>query len=59
MSWTQKIPYAESQYLSWFVPQNLGDTVCVHEWSADNLKNTQTIWFKMDSTEVFVRDILD
>ena len=55
--WDGKIPYGET--LDWFNPTKLGDTVMVYEYSTNNSRNIQTIWTNLDSTKVFVRDILD
>lgn len=52
-----KIPYGET--LDWFNPTTLGDTIMVYEYSTNDSKNIQTIWTSLDSTKVFVRDILD
>ncbi len=56
-NWDGKIPYGES--LDWFNPTTLGDTILVYEYSTDDSRNIQTIWTNLDSTKVFVRDILD
>lgn len=53
----EKIPYGET--LEWFNPTTLGDTILVYEYSSENGRNIQTIWINLDSTKVFVRDILD
>ena len=55
--WDGKIPYGET--LKWFNPTTLGDTIMVYEYSTDDGRNVQTIWSSLDSTKVFVRDILD
>jgi hypothetical protein len=55
-NWNGKIPYGES--LDWFNPAKLGDTIMVYEYSTSDNKSIQTIWTSLDSTEVFVRDIL-
>ncbi|MBN8680812.1 MAG: hypothetical protein J0M29_21485 [Chitinophagales bacterium] len=55
--WDGKIPYGET--LEWFNPTTLGDTIVVYEYSTSNSRNIQTIWMNLDSTKVFVRDILD
>lgn len=55
--WDGKIPYGET--LEWFNPTTLGDTIMVYEYSTNNSRNIQTIWTNLDSTKVFVRDILD
>jgi hypothetical protein len=55
--WDGKIPYGKT--LEWFNPTILGDTIMVYEYSTNNSKNIQTIWTSLDSTKVFVRDILD
>lgn len=55
--WDGKIPYGET--LDWFNPMKLGDTIMVYEYSINDSRNIQTIWTNLDSTEVFVRDILD
>src|SRR5690554_6785902 len=52
-----KIPYSET--LDWFKPTTLGDTILVYEYSTNDSRNIQTIWTNLDSTKVFVRDILD
>ncbi|MFT3980736.1 MAG: hypothetical protein QM687_09730 [Ferruginibacter sp.] len=52
-----KIPYAET--LAWFNPATLGDTIIVYEYSTNDSRNIQTIWTNPDSTQAFVRDILD
>lgn len=56
-NWDGKIPYVET--LDWFNPTTLGDTIMVYEYSTNDSKNIQTIWTSLDSTKVFVRDILD
>lgn len=56
-NWNGKIPLGET--LNWFNPTNLGDTIMVYEYSTNDSRNIQTIWTNLDSTEVFVRDILD
>ncbi len=55
--WDGKIPYGET--LEWFNPTTLGDSIVVYEYSTDNSRNIQTLWTNLDSTEVFIRDILD
>lgn len=55
--WNGKIPYGEE--LSWFNPTTLGDTIMVYEYASQGNRNIQTIWINLDSTEVFVRDLLD
>ena len=55
--WDGKIPYGET--LEWFNPTTLGDTILVYEYSTNDSRNIQTIWTNLDSTKVFVRDILD
>lgn len=57
MSGNEKIPYSES--LDWFKPTILGDTIIIYEYATENNRNIQTIWTNLDSTEVFVRDVLD
>jgi hypothetical protein len=52
-----KIPYGET--LGWFNPMTLGDTIMVYEYSTNDSRNIQTIWTNIDSTKVFVRDVLD
>ncbi|WP_324027841.1 hypothetical protein QSV08_07810 [Maribacter sp. BPC-D8] len=52
-----KIPFGET--LEWFNPTTLGDSIMLYEYATDDNRNIQTIWAKLDSTEVFVRDILD
>ena len=56
-NWNGKIPLGKT--LEWFNPTTLGDTILVYEFSTDDSRNIQTIWTNLDSTEVFVRDILD
>ncbi len=56
-NWNEKIPFAET--LDWFNPMKLGDTIMVYEYSTYDSRNIQTIWTNLDSTEVFVRDVLD
>lgn len=56
-NWNGKIPLGET--LEWFNPTILGDSIMVYEYSTDDSRNIQTIWTNLDSTEVFVRDILD
>ena len=56
-NWNGKIPLGET--LEWFNLTTLGDTILVYEYSTDDSRNIQTIWTNRDSTEVFVRDILD
>jgi len=56
-NWNGKIPLGET--FEWFIPTTLGDTIMVYEYSTDDSRNIQTIWTNLDSTEVFVRDILD
>lgn len=55
--WDGKIPYGES--LDWFNPTTLGDTIMVYEYSTNDGRKIQIIWTDLDSTKVFVRDILD
>jgi hypothetical protein len=55
--WNEKIPLGET--LNWFDPTTLGDTILVNEYATEDRKNIQTIWANLDSTKVFVRDILD
>lgn len=52
-----KIPLGE--IVEWFNPILLGDTIMVYEYSTDVNRNVQTIWTNLDSTEAFLRDILD
>jgi hypothetical protein len=56
-NWNGKIPLEEN--LEWFNPTIFGDTIMVYEYSPSNNRNIKTIWTNLDSTEVFVRDILD
>jgi hypothetical protein len=56
-NWSGKIPLGET--LEWFNPTKLGDTIMVYEYSTSNNRNIKTLWTNLDSTEVFVRDILD
>ena len=56
-NWNGKIPLGET--LEWFNPTTLGDTILVYEFSTNDSRNIQTIWTNLDSSEVFVRDILD
>ena len=56
-NWNGKIPLVET--LEWFNPTTLGDTIIVYEYSHSNNRNIKTLWTNTDSTEVFVRDILD
>ena len=55
--WSGKIPFGET--IEWFNPKSLGDTIMVYEFSTNDSRNIQTVWTNLDSTEVFVRDILD
>ncbi len=55
--WNGKIPLGET--LDWFNPTILGDTIKVYEYSTNDSRSIQTIWTNLDSTKVFVRDILD
>ncbi|MGX7666694.1 hypothetical protein [Flavobacterium pedocola] len=52
-----KIPHSET--LDWFNPTKLGDTIMVYEYATIDSRNIQTIWTTLDSTKVYVRDILD
>ena len=56
-NWNGKTPLGET--LDWFNSTTLGDTIMVYEYSTDDIRNIQTIWTNLNSTEVFVRDILD
>ena len=55
--WNGKIPLGET--LEWFNPTKFGDSIMVYEYSTNDSRNIQTIWTNLNSTEVFVRDILD
>lgn len=48
-----------SETLEWFIPTTLGDTIIVYGYATSDRRNIQTIWSNIDSTKVFVRDILD
>ncbi|RYM34990.1 hypothetical protein ERX46_06350 [Brumimicrobium glaciale] len=52
-----RIPYDKNSH--WFNPKLLGDTIVIYEYSSENHRNIQTIWSNLDSTEVFVRDVLN
>lgn len=49
----------QNEFLNWFNPQILGDTILVYEYTSIDSKNIQTIWTNLDSTKAFVRDIFD
>lgn len=52
--WTELIPYADD--VSWFVPQSMGDTIKIYEFSTNESRNIQTFWISLDSTKAFCRD---
>jgi hypothetical protein len=52
-----RIPLGEA--LPWFKPTTLGDTVMIYEYSSDDNRTIQTIWSNVDSTHVFIRDIVN
>lgn len=56
-NWNGLVPFGET--LEWFNPTRLGDSIMIYEYSTINNRNIQTVWANLDSTEVFVRDILD
>jgi ABC-type transport system involved in multi-copper enzyme maturation permease subunit len=49
----------QENYLAWFNPKSLGDTIIVYEYTSLDGKNTQTLWSNLDSTIVFVKDAFD
>lgn len=55
--WHGKIPDGET--LDWFNPTTLGDSILVYEYSTNNSRHIQTIWINLDSTKVFVRDMIN
>ncbi|WP_107038586.1 hypothetical protein [Brumimicrobium mesophilum] len=55
----QSLSFTNSEYMKWFNPKFLGDSVIIYEYSSYVSRNIQTIWSNLDSTEVFVRDIYD
>ncbi len=52
--WTETIPLADN--VSWFVPQSMGDTIHIYEYSTHESRNIQTFWISRDSTQAFCRD---
>jgi hypothetical protein len=52
--WTETIPLADD--VSWFVPQSMGDTIHICEFSTHESRNIQTFWISLDSTKAFCRD---
>jgi hypothetical protein len=44
---------------NWFKPESLGDSILVFKYNKDDYGNGQYIYSSFDSTEVFVKDILD
>jgi hypothetical protein len=48
-----------NEYLDWFNPLILGDTILEYEYASIDRKNIQTIWTNLDSTKAFVRDVFD
>lgn len=55
--WDPTISFGKS--LEWFKPKTLGDNIIIYEYSSDDGRRIQTIWANLDSTKVFVRDVLD
>lgn len=49
----------QDNYLAWFNPKSLGDTIIIYEYTSLDGKNTQTLWSNLDSTSVFVKDAFD
>ena len=56
-TWTNGTPMSEN--IEWWSPKALGDTIWVYEVELKEGRNIRTLWISMDSTEVYVRDILD
>jgi flagellar basal body-associated protein FliL len=54
--WNTQGPTANE---NWFKPESLGDSILTFIYSKDNYGNGQYIYSSLDSTEVFVKDILD
>lgn len=44
---------------NWFKPESLGDSIIVSVYRKDDYGNEQYIYSSLDSTKVFVKDILD
>lgn len=55
----KSLSFTDSEYMKWFNPKFLGDTVIIYEYSKGDSGNIQTIWSNLDSTEVFLKDIYD
>jgi hypothetical protein len=54
--WNTEGPLANE---NWFKPETLGDSVIVSIYNKDEYGNGQYIFSSLDSTQVFVKDILD
>jgi hypothetical protein len=54
--WNTERPLANE---NWFNPESLGDSILVSVYSKDDYGNRQFIYSSLDSTKVFVKDILD
>ena len=54
--WNTEGPLAHE---NWFKPETLGDTILVFIYNKDEYGNGQHIYSSLDSTKVFVKDILD
>lgn len=54
---TRDIPLAD--YVNWFNPYSMGDTILVFEHEFGYRTNIRTLWISKDSTIMYCRDILD
>lgn len=54
--WNTDEPLANK---NWFKPESLGDSILVSVYRKDDYGNEQYIYSSLDSTKVFVKDILD
>jgi hypothetical protein len=54
--WDTEGPLAHE---NWFKPEILGDSILVFTYKKDEYGNGQYIYSSLDSSKVFVKDILD
>lgn len=54
--WNTSGPAADA---NWFKPETLGDNILVFTYSKDGYGNGQYIYSSLDSSKVFVQDVLD
>ena len=54
--WDTDVPLAHE---NWFKPETLGDSIFVFIYNKDEYGNGQYIYSSLDSTKVFLKDILD